>query len=164
MFSWKTKSRLPNREAWFVILQNMFPLLQWTSDEWHCTWWCEACMQLLGHGIPFHESPAAQFFVLILMPWKLELFICWISVGDKSASALSYPTLWLYLVFHFPIIPHTFKKEYLAMIKFYEPTYWKYAILSQYHASIELFKITHFFHKCCKCRPHSKELDFINMW
>ncbi len=30
-------------------------------DTWHCTWWCEACMQLLVHGNPFHKVPTAQF-------------------------------------------------------------------------------------------------------
>ncbi len=40
-------------------------------DAWHCTWWCEACMQLLGNGNPFHDALATRF-VLILMPVKVR--------------------------------------------------------------------------------------------
>ena len=32
------------------------------SNVLHCTWWCMAWMQLLGHGKPFHEALYTLFF------------------------------------------------------------------------------------------------------
>lgn len=31
------------------------------SGTWHCTLWCKACMQCLGHRNQCHEAPSPQF-------------------------------------------------------------------------------------------------------
>ncbi len=53
------------------------------SDAWHCTWWCEVCMQLLSYGKLFHEALPSQF-------------LCWHknASGSLNSSAMESAEGW----------------------------------------------------------------------
>ncbi len=51
-----------SRERISTALESSGGVLYTTaSNALHCTWWCMAWMQLLGHGNPFHEALYALF-------------------------------------------------------------------------------------------------------
>jgi len=57
-------------------------------DAWHCTWLCEAHIQLLSHGNPFHEA-LPSFCADINASGSLELFSYGISVGALRTMCFS---------------------------------------------------------------------------
>ncbi len=106
-----------------ISSQNMFPLLQgsvvvYTSQHWHCTWWCEAA-----------PSSCCTVFVLILMPvevWNssaMESAKCWqllytTCISTRWPCSVTLRSLlhydWVAAVpkpSHFQIIPLTVDSE-----------------------------------------------------
>lgn len=108
------------------------------SNSWHCIWWCEACMQLPGHG----NSIPAQFLLILMDQHSFVDIYASMHLSTRWPHSVSLCGLPL----HVPTVPKyhfQLTMEYLAGMKFHKLTYCKSGLLLQNTLeSYELFRTT----------------------